>query len=129
MAPLTCNNLPDLVDDHRACEDARATTAAPLPVFAALLTGRAWPAVGGLLTSEVEWHQADPVGKGYLKQRELHAFQHYFFFFFAMRSAELSILCPQTSTPKQNPASAVSEVTAQLHQLPLLGNAKTQRKR
>lgn len=54
-----------MVDDHRACEDARATTAAPLPVFAALLTGRAWPAVGGLLTSEVEWHLADPVGKGY----------------------------------------------------------------
>lgn len=82
MAPLTCNNLPDLVDDHRACEDARATTAAPLPVFAALLTGRAWPAVGGLLTSEVEWHQADPVGKGYLKQRELRAFQHFFLFIY-----------------------------------------------
>lgn len=50
IAPLTCNNLPDLVDDHHACEDAHATTAAPLPVSAALLTGRAWPAAGGLLT-------------------------------------------------------------------------------
>lgn len=54
-----------MVDDHHACEDARATTAAPLPVSAALLTGRAWPAAGGLRTSEVEWHQADPEGKGY----------------------------------------------------------------
>lgn len=74
VAPLTCNNLPDLVDDHHACEDARATTAAPLPVSAALLTGRAWPAAGGLRTSEVEWHQADPEGKGYLQHRVVHSY-------------------------------------------------------
>lgn len=66
---LTCNNLPDWVGAHRACEGARATTAAPLPVFAALQTGRAWPAAGGLLTWEVEWHQADPEGREYLGDR------------------------------------------------------------
>lgn len=64
---LTCNNLPDWVGAHRACEGARATTAAPLPVFAALRTGRAWPAAGGLLTWGVEWHQADPEGREYLE--------------------------------------------------------------
>lgn len=44
-----------------------------MPVFAALRTGRAWPAAGGLLTWEVEWHQADPEGREY-RRRDVGAF-------------------------------------------------------
>lgn len=68
LAPprLTCNNLPDLVGGHHACGGVHAATAAPWPVSAALLTGHAWPAAGGLQTWGVGWPQAGLGGRGYL---------------------------------------------------------------
>lgn len=56
-----------MVGGHRACGGVRAATAAPWPVSAALLTGRAWPAAGGPQTWGVGWPQAGLGGRGYQK--------------------------------------------------------------
>lgn len=53
-----------MVGGPHACGGVHAATAAPWPVSAARLTGRAWPAAGGLLTWGVGWPQADLVGRG-----------------------------------------------------------------
>lgn len=72
LAPphLTCNSPPDLVGGRHACGGVRAATAAPWPVSAALLTGRAWPAAGGLQTWGVGWPRAGLGGRGYLPNTE-----------------------------------------------------------
>lgn len=63
---LTCNNPPDSVGGRHACGGVRAATAAPWPVSAARLTGRAWPAAGGPLTWGAGWPQAGLGGRGCL---------------------------------------------------------------
>lgn len=63
---LTCSNLPDWVGGRHACGGVHAATAAPWPVSAARLTGRAWPGAGGPLTSGVGWPQAGLGGRGCL---------------------------------------------------------------
>lgn len=56
-----------MVGGRHACGGVRAATAAPWPVSAALLTGRAWPAAGGLQTWGVGWPRAGLGDRGYQK--------------------------------------------------------------
>lgn len=54
----------------RACDGGHGATVAPWPASGAQLTGRAWPAAGGLQTWVVADLLVDPVGMEYLGEKQ-----------------------------------------------------------
>lgn len=56
-----------MVGGHHACGGVHAAIAVPWPVSAALPTGHAWPAAGGLQTWGVGWPRAGLGGREYQK--------------------------------------------------------------